>query len=121
MQEETAMEEDMDFIMLSSTIQPVVTATTQVPNRPSVEEQEMWDSYLLSNETFNAGIDYTVAAVEERKCLEREATDFDIWHGADFLPQEDPNDSELLLDELEQDDILTELLQNTHMYTIQLL
>jgi len=36
---------------------------------------------------------------------------FDIWRGADFLP-EDQNDGELLLDELEQDDILTELLRN---------
>jgi len=36
--------------------------------------------------------------------------------GADFLPEEDPNDGELLLDELEQEDILTELLRNAGMY-----
>jgi hypothetical protein len=110
MQEETAVEETMDFIMLSSMIRPEVTATARVL-RPSVEEKEMWDDYSLSNEIFDAGIDHTVAAVEERKRLEREAFDFDIWRGADFLP-EDQNDGELLLDELEQDDILTELLRN---------
>jgi hypothetical protein len=80
-----------------------------------VEEKEMWDNYLLSNEVFEAGIDHTLAAVEERRRLEREATNFDIWGGADFLPEEDPNDGELLLDELEQDDILTELLRNARM------
>ena len=58
----------------------------------------MWDGYSLSNEIFDVGIDHTVAAVEERKRLEREATDFDIWLG------------------LEQDDILTELLLNTRIY-----
>jgi len=111
MQEETAVEEVMDFVMLSSTIKPVVTVTARVPE-PSVEEKEMWDNYSLSNEIFDAGIDHTVATVEERRRLEREATNFDIWRGADFLPEEDPNDGELLLDELEQDDILTELLRN---------
>jgi hypothetical protein len=110
MQEETAVEEKMDFVMLSLMIRPEVTATARVL-RPSVEEKEMWDNYSLSNEIFDAGIDHTVAAVEERKRLEREAINFDIWRGADFLP-EDPNDGELLLDELEQDDILTELLRN---------
>ncbi|KAF8953953.1 hypothetical protein BDZ97DRAFT_1766967, partial [Flammula alnicola] len=110
MQEESAIEE-RDFIMLSSTIKPAVTTTAPVP-RPSVEEQEMWDNHAFSNEIFDAGIDHTAAAVEERKRLEQEATNFDLWRGADFLPEEDPNDGELLMDQLEQDDILTELLQN---------
>ena len=109
MQEETAIEETMDFVMLSSMVKPAVTATARIPG-PSLEEQEMWDNY--SNEVFDAGIDPTVAAVEERRCLKQEATNFDIWCGADFLPDEDPKDGELLLDELEQDDILTELLRN---------
>jgi len=74
-----------------------------------------YNNCLLSDEIFDAGIDHTAAAVEERKRLEREATDFDIWRSADFLPEEDPNDGELLLDELERDDILSELLQNTRM------
>ena len=117
MQEESAIEERMDFVMLSSTSKPMVMAAPRVPNRPGVEEQEMWDSYALSDETFDAGIDHTVAAVEERKCLERDATNFDLWRGADFLPEEDPNDGELLLDELEQEDILTELLRNARMCT----
>src|SRR5277367_1454841 len=115
MQEESAIEERMDLVMLSSTIKPVVTAAARVP-RLSVEEQEMWASHAFSDEVFDAGIDPAVAAVEERKRLEREATNFDLWRGADFLPEEDPNDSELLLDELEQEDILTELLRNAGMY-----
>ena len=115
MQEESAMEEHMDFIILSSTIQPEVTATTCAPQR-NEEEQEMWDHYALGNEVFDAGIDHTLAAAEERKRLEQEATNFDLWHGADFLPEEDLNDSELLLNELEQDDILSELLRNARKY-----
>ncbi len=61
---------------------------------------------------FNAGIDPAAAAAAERKRLEKEATAFDLWKGSDFLPEEDPNNGELLLDELEQEDILNELLQN---------
>jgi len=108
----------MDFAMLSSAIEPPVTMKPRV-SRPSVEEQEMWDNSAFANEIFNAGIDHTAAAAEERKRLEQEATNFDLWRGADFLPEEDPNDGELLLDELEQEDILTELLRNTRMYTSQ--
>lgn len=115
MREESAMEESMDFVMLSSTINAAVMVTTHVP-RTSLEEKEMWDNHEFSNETFDAGIDHTAAAVKERRRLEQEATDFDLWHGADFLPEEDPNDGELLLDELEQDNILTELLRNAHTY-----
>jgi hypothetical protein len=118
MQEESAIEERMDFTMLSSTIEPAVIMKARV-SRPSVEEQEMWDNSAFSNEIFNAGIEHTAAAAEERKRLEKEATNFDLWRGADFLPEEDPNDGELLLDELEQEDILTELLWNTRMYTSQ--
>ena len=85
MEEEAAIEERMDFVMLLTT-KPVLltaTATASVPG-PSVEEKEMWDNYSLSNEIFDTGIDHTVAAAEERKRLER-------------------------------DDILTELLWNAHM------
>jgi len=78
----------------------------------SEEEQGIWDRCALGNEVFDAGIDHTLAVSEERKCLEREAIDFDLWHGADFLPEENPNDGQLLLDELEQDNILSELLWN---------
>jgi hypothetical protein len=117
MQEESAIEERMDFAMLSSAIEPAVTKAHI--SGPSLEEQEMWDNSASSKEIFNAGIDHTTAAAEERKRLEQEATNFDLWCVADFLP-EDPNDGELLLDELEQEDILTELLRNTRTYTSQL-
>ena len=117
MQEESAIEERIDFATLSSAVEPAVIMKARV-SRPSVEEQEMWDNSAFSNEIFNAGIEHTAAAAaEERKRLEKEATNFDLWRGADFLPEEDPNDGELLLDELEQEDILTELLRNTRMYT----
>ena len=111
MQEESAMEQGMEFIVLPSTIQPKVTAMV-CALQWSEEEQGMWDRYALGNEVFDAGIDHMLAASEERKQLEREAIDFDLWHGADFLPEEDPNDGQPLLDELEQDDILSELLCN---------
>jgi hypothetical protein len=114
MEEERAMEQRMDFVMLSSTAKPTVTQTVRV-HVTSTEEQDMWDQHTLFNEAFDAGIDHIAAAVDERKRLEREATNFDLWHGADFAP-EVPHDGELLLDELEQDDILTELLRNTRLY-----
>jgi hypothetical protein len=117
MQEESAYENSMDFVMLSSIIKPAVTPTARILKQ-SVEEQEMWDNHDISNEIFDTGTDPTLAAVEERKRLEREATNLDLWHGADFLPEEDPNDGELLLDELEQDDILTELLRNARTYIL---
>jgi hypothetical protein len=121
MREESAIEERMDFALLSSAIEPVVTAKTCVSGpHVGVEEQEMWDNNAFSNEIFSAGIDHSTSAAEERKRLAQEATNFDLWRGADFLPEEDPNDGELLLDELEQEDILTELLRNTRQYTSQL-
>jgi len=87
MQEESAIEERIDFTMLSSAIEPAVITTKARVSRPSVEEQEMWDNSAFSNEIFNAGIEHTAAAAEERKRLEKEATNFDLWRSADFLPK----------------------------------
>ena len=105
----------MNFMMLSATVQPAVTVTAQV-YVSSTEEQDLWDNYMLSNKVFDAGVDHTNAAVDKRKCLEKEATDFGLWCGTDFLPEEDPNNSESLLEELEQNDELAKLLENAHMY-----
>lgn len=114
-QEERALEESLDFVILNAASGPAVTKTACIP-RQSLEEKEMWDNYVPSNEIFDAGFDHAAAALKERKRLEEEATNFDLWRGADFLPEEDPNDGQLLLDELEQDDILTELLRNARLY-----
>ena len=108
-------EDEMNFAMLTSAIKPIAIAKPHAP-RLDIEEQEMWDDGAFSNETLSAGIDYAAALAEERRRLEKEATDFDLWHGADYLPDEDPRDGDLLLDELEQDDILTELLRNASAY-----
>lgn len=116
MQAESVMEQSMDFVMLSSTVQPAVTVRAPV-HVASMEEQNMWDNQL-SNEAFDAGVDHAAAADDERKRLEQEAADFEIWHGADFLPEEDPNSGELLLEELEQDDILAELLRNARKSSV---
>jgi hypothetical protein len=72
MQEESAIEEQMDFIILSSTIQPEVAATA-CPPQQSEEEQGMWERYALGNKVFDAGINPILAAAEERKRLEQEA------------------------------------------------
>lgn len=112
MQEETAMEEEMNFTIFSSTIQPKITEMVHAPER-SEEEQGMWDRYSLGNDIFHAGVDHTTSATEERKRLEREATDFDLWHGVDFLSDStEPEDAQLPLDELESSDITSELLRN---------
>lgn len=111
MREESAMEEHIDFITLSSTIQPEVTTTARAP-RQSEEEEQMWNCFTLGEEIFDAGIDQTLAATLERKRLEQEANDLNLWHGADLLPEEDISNGGLLLDELEQSDTLSELLRN---------
>jgi flagellar hook protein FlgE len=115
MQQEAALEENIDFAQLLQSSQPAATTTPRV-SKPSTEEQEMWENYAMAEKTFDAGLDHSLAAAEERKRLEKEATDFDLWNAADYLPDEGQNDSELLLDELEQSDILTEILQNTCRY-----
>lgn len=115
MQEENMLEQRMDFIISSSIVRPELTAKARAPER-SEEEKEMWDRYILGNEVFNAGTDHTHAAVQERNRLEREAGDFDLWHGADFVSGEDPNDAELILDGPEQDEIMAELLGNARKY-----
>lgn len=121
MQEESEIEAQMDFVMLPPSTSNIPPATT-IPciSVPSQEEQEMWRNHEYSGNTlFSAGIDPAAAAAEERKRLEKEATDFDLWKGSDFLPEEDPTNGELLLDELEQEDILNELLQNARMCTLK--
>lgn len=123
MQEESEIEAQMDFVMLppSTSNIPAATAIPHI-SAPSQEEQEMWRNYEYSDNTlFDAGINPAAAAAEERKRLEKEATDFDLWKGSDFLPEEDPTNGELLLDELEQEDILNELLQNARMCTLNFL
>ncbi|CAA7265527.1 unnamed protein product [Cyclocybe aegerita] len=89
LREESAIEERMDFATLSSTIEPA--AMTKAPVSKPTQES-----------TIQPG-------------SRKEATDFDLWRSADFLPEEDPNDGELLLDQLEQEDVLTELLRNTYV------
>ena len=73
MQEASAMDENLDFVMLSLITGPAVTAVTCV-SKLSAEEQEMWNNYEFSAKTFSAGIDPALAVVEERKRLEQEAT-----------------------------------------------
>lgn len=117
MQQEIALEMEMEFAELVSTFQPPVAAAQRI-SIPSIEEQEMWESHAMSEETFGAGIEPLLAVVEERKRLEKEATDLDLWNAADYLPEEVANDSALLLDELEQDDILADLLKDAGLRSI---
>lgn len=115
MQEESAMEETMDFVTFTSITQSAVAAKEHVP-RPSDEEREMWDDLMHCTEVFHAGVDHALDAAEERKRLEQEATEFDLWH--DSLLEQDFNVGESVLDELEQEDILSELLQNACTYSL---
>ena len=116
MEQEREMEEDMDFAILSCVVDNSVHNTaTKRTHVPSVAEQEMWDN-VLNDKQFDAGADHTADTVAERNRLECKATNFDLWHGSDFVPEHDPNDSRLLLEELDQDDIIAELLRNTSTY-----
>lgn len=116
-QEEAGMEEHMEYLILSSTAQPKSAMIPRVPQQ-NEQEKEMWSRYALGQDNFNAGVDHTLAAADERKRLEREAAEFDRWHGEDFIAEDSAHDSdaELLLDELELDDILSELLRNASKY-----
>ena len=111
--EEREMEEDLDFVTLASTS----AFNSRANERPNFfgeiqAENVPWDNYDVSMKSFTAGIDCTAAAAEERKRLQKEADEFDIWDAADYLPEDDLNHGELLLDELEQEDILNEILRN---------
>ena len=111
MQDEAAMEEEMNFTIFSTTIQPKIAANIPAP-QCSEEEQRIWDHFALGDNVFHAGIDHTLSATEERTRLEREAAEFDLWHGGDFLLDTDPIGDQLLLHELENDEITSELLRN---------
>ena len=117
MQDESAMDENMDFVVLSSTIKPTVAAPTSV-SKPSTEEQEMWAKFDFANDAFSAGVNLTVDAAEERRHLELEATNYQLYRGYDYVSKEDPDDGGLLLDEVEQEDILNELLENAGMFKL---
>jgi len=75
----------MDFATLSSAIEPAVVTKAPV-FKPSMEGQEMWNESAFFNKIFSAGINHTATAAEERKWVEKEATDFDLWRSTDFLP-----------------------------------
>ncbi len=117
MREESAAEEGMNFAILSSATRPVTTVEAGLP-KPSLEEEEMWRNYAFSEEIFNAGSDHTMAAAQQRKQLEQEANNFSLWCDVDNLPEDHSINSERLLDELEQEDILTELLQSMHPFIV---
>jgi hypothetical protein len=96
LEDKSVMEQEMDFVMLSVTVKHPVTVMVRA-HVPSTKEREMWDNHTSFHNLFDAGINPAAAAADERKHLECEATNFNLWHGADFLPEEDPNDGELLL------------------------
>jgi len=110
-QVQESVEEEMDFVTLKAQTHHLPGKSREAP------QADVTDIYADFTGDFNiAGKDHTASAVDERRRLEREANNFDLWHGADFVPEVDPSDSALLLDELERDDILTVLLQNACMY-----
>jgi hypothetical protein len=115
MQLEAAHEESLEFAQLLQSGRPVAATAPRIP-KPSAEEQEMWGNYATAEKTFDAGLDPSLAAAEERKGLEKAATDSYLWSAVDNLPNEVQIDNELLLDELEQFDIVNEILQDARTY-----
>ncbi|KAF8890258.1 hypothetical protein CPB84DRAFT_1849152 [Gymnopilus junonius] len=113
MEEEHESEENK-FVVLPLMFVPSAPVAHPVQKR-SLEEQEMWDNYAGSTEIFDPGIDHLATSMDERERLEQEAINLDIWDCSNLVSAEDPNDMQLLFDELEQDDIMMELLQNAHM------
>ncbi|KAF8914285.1 hypothetical protein CPB84DRAFT_1811643 [Gymnopilus junonius] len=96
---------------------PLLRPTSVQVSKPSAEEQEMWANFDFAHQAFSAGVNLTLDAAEERKRLKQEATNYQLYHGYDYVPGEDANDGGILLDELEQEDILNELLENAHLNT----
>jgi hypothetical protein len=68
MEQERVMEQNIDFVMLSLTVEHAAMKAAQV-HVPSMKVQDMWDNHALFPDHFDAGIDRTAAAVYERKRL----------------------------------------------------
>ncbi|KIJ90420.1 hypothetical protein K443DRAFT_686767 [Laccaria amethystina LaAM-08-1] len=117
MQLEAAHEESLEFAQLLQSGRLAAAITPHVA-KPSTEEQEMWENYATAEKTFDTGLDPSLVAAEERKRLEKVATDSYLWSVVDNLSNEVQIDNELLLDELEQFDILNEILQDTHLDSV---
>ncbi|PPQ96652.1 hypothetical protein CVT26_010634, partial [Gymnopilus dilepis] len=99
--------EEMEFVKLSAGAPPLPPQASTAPaHKPSEEEQEIWDSLLCSDASFDIGSDPNLAAAEERRRLEEEAVNFGLWYPEG---QGEP-EGDLLPDD--EDDILAELLEN---------
>lgn len=79
---------------------------------PSSAEQEMWDDFMLTNSAFKIEQGTEEIFKSARKEFECKIEGFGLWGHLKTMPEEDTGRVEHAWDKAEQDDILTEILQN---------
>jgi len=82
------------------------------PHGPSEGEHEMWDNFLPTEGAFEIDQGPEESLQNARVDFEHKVKEFGLWGGLKTMPEEDTGRLEDAWDEAEQDDILTEILQN---------
>lgn len=82
------------------------------PHGPAEGEREMWDNFVPTEGAFGIDQGPEESLQNARVDFERKVKEFGLWGGLETMPEEDIGQLEEALDEAEQDDILTEILQN---------
>ncbi|KAF8153401.1 hypothetical protein B0H34DRAFT_754825 [Crassisporium funariophilum] len=77
------------------------------------DEADMWAEYDAYGETFDAGDDPEELARTQRKALERQIDTYGVWGGVELPASVDHADAEMLWEDLEYDEILTDVMRNT--------
>jgi len=72
----------------------------------------MWDDFIPTDSAFEMDEGPEEAKQDARSEFEWKLSNFGLWGGLETMPDEDIDRAEVSWDEAEQDDILTEILQN---------
>jgi hypothetical protein len=89
-----------------------VNCGATLPHRPLEGEREMWDNFVATEDAFKIDQGPEESLQNARADFERKVKEFGLWGGLETTPEEDIGRLEDAWDEAEQDDILTEILQN---------
>jgi len=81
-------------------------------HRPSEGEREMWNDFMPTDSAFEIDQGPEESLQTARLDFEHKVKEFGLWGGLETMPDEDNGQLEDAWDEAEQDDILTDILQN---------
>lgn len=92
---------------------PTVKSTNQSRRAVSDGEEAMWETWANEDEAFTMDEDPSTAADQKRQDFERRLDEFILWDGAEGISGGAAADGlEEIWDEAEQDDLLSEVLEN---------